>query len=191
MKRLLMIAVTLGTGWLSPFALASDAETSATAGSNRLQPNGTAQAAARYEGDRGFARTQSRSGPVNLARGVAVGVDERGLSLSVSQAVAPQAGPALAANFNMSIGMDGRVSGSTGLALSEGPLYRSASAGGRAGTGRVSPAAVSYASGKSDPNGRVTASTRAYESRSRPVSATYRAYPPSPIPVVRIRLAGR
>ena len=162
MKRFATFTALLAAVMLSATALASDARTSASAGSRRHQRNGTAAATAHYQGQLGFARTNARSGPVSSARGVAVGVDESGLSLSVSHAVAPRRGPAVAANFNLSIGNDGRVSGSTGLSLASGPLYRSASAGGRAGTGRFGSTAVSRASGKTDGFGRVFATTRAH-----------------------------
>ncbi|MCK4343084.1 MAG: hypothetical protein KAY37_15320, partial [Phycisphaerae bacterium] len=86
--------------------LASDAETSASATGGRRR-SGTASAAARYEGDLGFARTNTRTGALNAARAVALGVDRDGVSLSVSTAIAPQHGPAVATNFNMSIGTRG------------------------------------------------------------------------------------
>jgi hypothetical protein len=167
MKRLLVLAASFVTVVVSATAFASDAETSASAGSSRSQRNGTASATARYEGDRGFARTDTRSGVVNIGRGVAVGVDEDGLSLSVSGAFAPQNGPAVATTFNLSIGRDGRISGSTGLAVSDGPFSRAASAGGWAGTERGGAGAVSQASGRTDPFGRVVATTRAEDSRPR------------------------
>ncbi len=168
MKRLTIIAAVVVMLIPSPVGLASDAETSATAASSRGQRTGTAAATARYEGDQGFARTDTRSGAVNIARGVAVGLDQNGLSLSVSNAIAPKNGPALATNFNLSIGFDGRVSSSSGLALSDGRYFRAASAGGKTST---SGGAISQASGHSDPTGRVVATTRAEDSRARPVAA--------------------
>jgi hypothetical protein len=150
-------------------SLASDAETSATAGSNRYQRTGTAQATARYEGDIGFARTNTQSGSVNLARGVAVGVDESGLSLSVSQAVAPRGGSAIATTFNLSIGRDGQVSRSRGVTVADGPIHKSATAGGRVSTGRHGNAATAIASGKTDRFGRVHAKTESKQVRPRRV----------------------
>jgi len=160
------VAVLIGLT-LAPTALASEAETSASAGNSRYQRNGTATATARYEGDLGFARTNSRSGPVSSARGVAVGFDESGLSLSVSNAIAPRLGAAIATTFNLSIDRDGHVSGSTGLSVARGPLYRSATAGGRVGTGRHGNAATAFASGKTDRFGRVQATTRSHSSASQ------------------------
>ncbi len=146
-------------------ARASDAESWATAGSRRGQRNGTAAAGAHYDGRVGFARTQTRSGPVSVARGVAVGVDENGLSLSVSNAIAPRFGPALATTFNMSIGRDGQVSAANGVAVADGPLHRSATAGGGVSAGGHGRPARVMASGRTDPLGRVHAETRAQPSR--------------------------
>jgi hypothetical protein len=142
-------------------SLASDAETSASAASNRFERNGTADASASYDGRIGFARTQSRSGTVNSARGVAVGVDKDGLSLSVSNAVATRLGPAVATNFNLTLGRDGEVSRSGGLTVADSPFQRSVTAGGRTGTGHRSPHATSFASGDTDRLGRVHARTHA------------------------------
>jgi hypothetical protein len=71
---------------------------------------------------------------------------------------------AVATNFNLSIGNDGRVSGSGGTVVSHGALQRSAEAGGSTSTRRDAPA-VSYAAGRSDPGGYVRADTHAW---SRP-----------------------
>lgn len=161
---------------LTSAAFASDAQTSATAGSNRNSRNGTAQATASYEGDVGFARTDSRSGRVNQARGVAVGVDEDGLSLSVSQAIAPNRGPALATNLNIAIGNDGRVSTSVGTALANGPLHNEATAGGQATAAGRNSTAQSLASGNTDRFGRVIARTDARQTGPRLL--TVRPAPP-------------
>jgi hypothetical protein len=163
MKALRMIT-TLATMSAAAAALASEAETSATAG-GRLGGLGTAAASARYEGDVGFARTTSTSGRISAARGVAVGADADGLSLSVSQAVAPLLGPALATSFNLSIGRDGQVSSSVGLGMAQGRTYQSASAGGSVGTGRAGASA--HASGRTDSHGRVTVVTRADDGGAR------------------------
>jgi hypothetical protein len=150
--------------WSSP-VWASEAETSASAASSRYRSNGTAAATARYTGDIGSARTQSRSGKVNVARGVAWGLDKDGLSLSVSNAVAPKRGLAVATTFNLSIGRDGRVSHSTGLTISKGPIHRSASAGGSVTTKRHAGSATAFAAGKSDRFGRVCAVTQSRQDR--------------------------
>jgi len=148
-------------------AWASDAESSATAGSGRTARNGTASATAHYAGDLGVARTDSRSGrQVSLARGVAVGVDRDGISLSVSHALATRAGLALAGTFNLSIGRDGTVSQGVGRVVAAGPAYRSASAGGAISTGARGRPATVVVSGHTDSAGRVhavseSASTRA------------------------------
>src|SRR5262249_43941189 len=138
------------------------AETSARVGSD-ARGTSIGDASARYEGDVGFARTQTRSGNLTLARGVAVGYDEDGLSLSFSGGVATRRGAAVATNFNLSIGNDGRVSGSGGSVVSGGPVYRSAEVGGTTSTRPHAPA-VSFASGQSDPRGFARAETRAYQS---------------------------
>jgi hypothetical protein len=165
MNRMKPTSVAVLALLCSSAAWASEAETSASAGSNRYQRNGTATATARYSGDIGSARTQSRSGQVSVARGVAWGLDKDGLSLSVSNAVAPSRGPAVATTFNLSIGRDGRVSHSTGLAISKGPIQRSASAGGAASTKRHGGSATAFAAGKSDRFGRVRAVTQSRQHR--------------------------
>jgi len=150
-------------------ARASDARTSASASGGGRRP-GTATATAGYEGEVGFARTQTRSGPLTASRAVAVGVDEDGLSLSVSTAMATPVGPAFATNFNLSIGRDGDVAHSVGHVISTGGLTRSATAGGAASAGpsrgvsaRPSPAiASSRASGTTTFGGVVRATTRSY-----------------------------
>jgi hypothetical protein len=158
-------------------AWASDAETSASAGRTHLG-GGSASATARYEGDVGFARTQSTSGAVSSARGVAVGLDEDGLSLSISRAVSTPRGPAIATNFSLSIGTDGGLAANTSLSRANGPLEASATAGGRVSTGertplgRTPPVAVGMASGRSDPWGRVQATSHAVTSRGVPVRVT-------------------
>ena len=178
MKRLAALTAAVAFSMFSAAALASDAATSASAGSTRGQRNGTAAATASYQGDVGFARTQSRSGSVNTARGVAVGVDANGLTLSISRALATRTGSAVATNFNLSIGRDGRVSGSTGIALARGPLRSSASAGGQASTDGRNATAISQASGKSDAFGQASASTRSFSTKART----------QPVPIKRSRV---
>lgn len=189
MKRLMIISTVWTALSLTGAALGADAETSASAGGFRGSRNGTATATASYEGDVGFARTDSRSGRVNVARGVAVGFDEDGLSLSISNAIDPRFGPAVATNFNISIDRDGDVATSGGVSLANGPGYRQASAGGNTGTGFVQPHATSFASGDTDARGRVIASTRSFSSpRSVPIRVIH---DPRPEPRRVIMLRGR
>ncbi len=135
---------------------ASDAESWARATGGGWRP-GTAAAGARYEGDFGFARSDTRTGKMNFARGVAVGVDENGLSLSISTAIAPNRGPALATNFNLSIGSDGEVAASTGRVLAEGGARRTAETGGFAGATPRGAASLARAGGDSGARGVVHA----------------------------------
>jgi hypothetical protein len=147
---------------LTPLAMASDAKSSATASSGRGR-SGTAAASASYKGDHGFARTNTKSGAINLARGVAVGVDKNGLSLSVSTAVASRFGPAVATNFNMSIGRDGHSSASVGRAVATGGRNRSVSAGGATTTHRGG-SSMSYATGR---GAKVKAVTKSHHHKPR------------------------
>lgn len=162
MKRLTLTLFGLTGLLIAVPGRASDAETSASAAGGWAGRDGTAAATARYAGDLGWARTQTRSGELNVARGIAVGFDRDGLSLSVSQALAPSYGPALATNFNLSLGRDGSVSGSTGLAVAQGGGERSVIAGGRTAATLLGGSATSVASGRTDVGGRVDALTRAY-----------------------------
>lgn len=137
-------------------ALAGEANSSATASSNWWGP-GTAAATAGYEGNGiGFAKTNTRSGNVNLAQGVSVGFDEEGLSLSTSYAVAPRHGSAAAGTLNMAIGLDGSVSTSAGQTVADGDPYRQVDAGGSARPG----AAVATTGGSTGPRGTVVSQTR-------------------------------
>jgi len=153
---------------LTASAWASDAETSASATSGRGR-SGTATATARYEGDIGFARTDTRTGAVNVARGVAVGVDEDGISLSISLAVAPQRGPAYATNFNLSFDTDGTSAASFGTALAAGGTRRTVSAGGRASATPSGAVAASMAGGVTHNDGVVRAVTHSDRSAHREV----------------------
>ncbi len=155
MKRLQTSLFGLLVCGLCGTAFASEAETSASVG-NGYGRASTAAATARYEGDIGFARTQTRSGAVDRARGVAVGFDEDGLSISLSNAVG-RFGTTIASTLNVSIGSDGRVSASGGSAVGSGSLHRSASAGGVVSTGRTPASAVANAT--SDDGGHARAST--------------------------------
>lgn len=165
MKRMLRGWVSLSTLWLGAWAtpaMASDAATSATAG--RGPGGGNAAATARYEGEVGFARTNTQTGRVNLARGVAVGIDDDGLSLSISNAIATSHGPAVASTLNLSIDRDGSVATSSGVSVANGPIQREATAGGQTSTGRGGATAQALASGRTDRFGQVRATTHS-ESR--------------------------
>jgi hypothetical protein len=142
---------------LTTTALAGNAETSATAGTRF--DSGNAMATAAYDGRIGFARSNAQTGRVNAAKGVAVGVDKHGISLSVSTALATRLGPAVAANFNMTIGRDGDVSKSTGLAIAKGSFVREATAGGSTHAGRSGIGSTATATGKA-PLGTVRVITR-------------------------------
>jgi hypothetical protein len=166
------IALTaLMTLTLSLPTLAGDASTSAGVTQIGSRP-GTANATAAYVGDgRGQARTNTRSGPVSLAEGLAFGVDRDGIDFSVSYAVASRFAPALASTFNMSIGRDGSVASSGGLSVANPAPIRSVNAGGFARSQPGGSIAGSTAGGRSDPYGTVKARTW---SDSRPPARTNR-----------------
>ena len=175
MKRTRTILAGLMVFGLGKAALGSEAETSATA-SSHLFGGRIATATARYEGDAGFADTRTRTGRVTLARGVAVGLDEEGLSFSVSHATTNRLGVALAGNLNLTLGRNGQVAVSGGNTVSFGPRYRSASAGGltSANWGRAN--AVSTASGRSDRRGFVQSRTHARSHRAPQIVRVKRRY---------------
>lgn len=156
MRLAAMIGISTVCGW----AAAADAATSAgvTGRNGRL---GTATATAHYSGEAGYARTSSRSGNTNQARGIAVGFDRNGLALSLSNAVEHR-GLAVATNFNLAIGADGEVSTSNGVAIGRGGQEREVMAGGAAGTGRP---AISQASARTEHGGSAQAHTRAHHSQ--------------------------
>ncbi len=135
---------------------AGEASSSATA-SNL----GTAAATAGYNGDgRGYVQTQTRTGNVNVARGVAVGVDQNGITFSASNAVASRFLPAaVASNLNITIGFNGQVASSGGISVAQGPVQRTASAGGFASNNRFNATAGSTAGGSTDRFGTVRANT--------------------------------
>lgn len=147
-------------------ANAGEAETSASAGSNGRGP-GTASATAAYNGDgRGWANTTTRSGNVNYGRGTAFGIDRDGVNFSVSQAIAPRFGPAMASTFNVSIGFNGEVNSSHGLSTASGSRVREVNAGGSAGTDRFGRGhAIATAGGRTGNGGRVDAFTKSYSRR--------------------------
>ncbi len=138
---------------------AAESATSAGAASHGGR-SGSASATAQYEGDVGFARTNTESGRMNASRAIAVGVDEDGLSLSISQAIAPRFGPAIATNFNLAIDSDGDVSASRGVAIAEGSTQRDVTAG---GASRNDGGASSTARGSSGSGGRVRVHSEAHD----------------------------
>ncbi|MGE0481743.1 MAG: hypothetical protein AB7Q17_14855 [Phycisphaerae bacterium] len=152
-------------------AFASDASSSATVSGGFGRP-GSAGATASYNGDAGFARTDTRSGNISTARGVAVGVDRDGLALSVSHAVTLPNGQAIGTNFNLSLDRDGDVSHSTGVALARGPIERSVTVGGSAGTNGAP--ARSIATARSDRFGETRVQTHAEQRRIRVVGGESR-----------------
>lgn len=169
------LAMAMALGLSTASALAGEAATSATAGSN-----GTAGATASYNGGGpGIARTDTRSGPVSIGRGLAFGIDEDGLSLSTSHAVATRFGPAVAGSLNLSIGFDGSVSGSHSNSVARGGFAREASAGGSTRVGFGGPVSTATAGGSTVGGGSVVANTDSYTRRPllashRPVHGSYR-----------------
>lgn len=159
MKTLRTIAAALTILSANSLAPAGDARTSAGTSVNPLTGGGSATATAAYNAPIGFARTDTRSGPINAARGVAVGVDKDGLTLSVSTALAPKLGPAVAASFNIAIDRDGDVSRSTGIALAKGPSTREVNVAGETHTGRLGAGSSTIANAKA-PHGTVRVITR-------------------------------
>lgn len=161
--------LALIAGLLVPSAaLATEAETLASA-TGYSAPPGSATATARYDGDLGFARTETRSGRVNLARGVAVGVDEDGLALSLSTAVAPSRGPAFAVSFNLSISESGEVAHSLATSRAAGGAGRTVTVGGSAGASRAGAISTALASGRTTGGGmvKVQAASHHCDVRSR------------------------
>ncbi len=165
-SNVLRTSTLLASLLISTSAAASGAQTSATATSIPTGP-GTAAATASYEGDRGFARTQTRTGEVNQARAVAVGVDEDGLTVSISHAFAPRTGPAFATNLSFTFGRGGDVAQSAGQAHAQGGFERSVTAGGQSSSGRGSAVATSLASGRANPGGIAHAKVVSEQERGR------------------------
>jgi len=166
MKRQMTITGCMLTLCFAGVAAASEAETDAWANSDR-RPTGTAGASARYEGDVGWTRTDAESGRVSLARGIAVGLDEDGLSFSASHALSARNGLAFAGNLNLSIGLDGQVSVSGGRSVAAGPVQRSAQAGGIANARRFGTTSLADVSARSDRYGRAEAQTFSRNSAPR------------------------
>lgn len=156
MKRLLAIGSSLLTLIVAPRLDASDAQTSASVSGGAVRAP-VAAADARYVGDVGFATTRTESGPVSLARGVALGVDEDGLSFSFSQAVG-RGDSSIATNFTLSLDRDGDVAHSFGAGVAAGPLEHGVSAGGSATT-HGQGSAASNAAARSDVHGFAEART--------------------------------
>ena len=160
LKRLGVMSV-MGLGLLlgQGAARASEAGTSASAGG---QPgNDSAAAQAHYEGDRGWAHTDTRSGAFGLADGVAVGVDRDGFSISVSDAVSV-GGQAVAGGFSLSADRSGAVTTSGGMSAAGGTSQRTAGVDAMTSTGSHDHAAqaVSHAAASSDPDGFAQAQTQ-------------------------------
>ncbi len=165
-QRLIISALAaVALGAMASAVLAAEADTSANAGTS--YGRGNAEASARYEGQIGFARTKSKTGKISLARGLAVGVDHNGLSLSASHALSLRGGVAVARNFNFSLGRDGQIAVSSGGALSLGAHQRSAGVSGFSGVWHGSPKAASSAYGKTDPRGIVKTRSTARTSGPR------------------------
>lgn len=165
MKRLMRFAMGMMIGGMGAMsALAGEASTSASA-TNGWWTHGSAAATANYNGNSGLgiARTRTDNGDaVNIARGLAVGFDEDGLDVSFSHALAPKSGPAYAGTFNMSIGLDGQVSGSYGGSIAQGGMARTAEAGGMTRSNRFGGTSVAHAGGNTAGGGKVDARTQSY-----------------------------
>ncbi len=166
-------------GMAAAMAMAGEASTSATATSGRRGP-GTAAATADYDGNGvGLTRTKADSGRINFARGLSLGFDEDGLSLSTSYALAGRVGPAVGGTFNVHVGLDGKTSTSVGTVVAKGGAARGATVEGLAGADRGRSVAASTASGNTLGGGKVDAWTHsedtgrrdAYYSAPRPVTA--------------------
>ncbi|GJM25422.1 MAG: hypothetical protein DHS20C16_18370 [Phycisphaerae bacterium] len=158
-----------------PFAaFAGVANTSATAGSGGWGP-GTAAATANYDGDGvGFTKTKASSGKLNVARGLSVGFDQTGLSVSHSYAVAGQRGPAVGGTLNVHIGQNG-VAVSGGQSVASQGRSRQVNVAGQAGSNGRRPTATAAASGHASGRGVVNARTFSrssdrYDSRRRVAS---------------------
>lgn len=130
--------------------------------------NGAAGANAAYNGDgRGWAKTNTKSGNISYGRGTAFGIDRDGVSFSLSQALAPRFGPAIASTFNVSIGFDGEVNSSHGNSIARGGSVREVNAGGFANSSRfLGGSAGATAGGRTENGGRVHAVTKSNSHRT-------------------------
>jgi len=178
--------VLVMSGMMAMSALAGEASTSASAGN---RGGGNAAATANYVGDglAGLARTRTRTGAVNAATGLAVGVDSAGLDFSFGHAIAGQRGPAYAGTFNLSIGNNGQVSGSYGGVVAQGGAVRDVAAGGAT---RSSPGGTStaFARGNTFPGGTVQANPPTY---NRPAQRVVRPVAYRPIVIRQPARLGR
>jgi hypothetical protein len=174
MKRISFMAVLGILVGLVPAVSASDARTSAEVGSSR---GGTDHAAATadYDGRVGIARTNAKTGKINLARGLALGLDEDGVSFSLSQALGGKRA-SLASNLNVSLNRDGDHSVSFGSTVSRGSQHHTARVEGGASADRRRTRATAAARGDADRRGRVDARASArnfererHEPRRRPL----------------------
>ncbi|HPF39226.1 MAG TPA: hypothetical protein P5081_21250 [Phycisphaerae bacterium] len=165
-NTLALTMALLGIFGFTAASFAGESTSSASAGAGHNGP-GTATASAGYSGNgAGIVRTNTRSGNnFSIGRGVSVGIDEDGLTLSASHAVATRNGPAIASNFNLSIGRDGSVSSSRGVSVATGGESRTAFAGGGSATTRSANVATSTAGGSTIRGGRVHATTRSDTTR--------------------------
>jgi hypothetical protein len=165
MNRTMMMATIFGA--LTAATLGGETATSATAGSNGRGP-GYAGATADYNGNGiGVTRTKAETGRINFARGLSLGFDEDGLSLSTSYALAPKYGPAVGGTFNMNIGLDGQRSASFGQTVASGDRNRTVTAGGFAGSNRGMGRAGATVTGTTGPRGEVRSMTRSLSSQDQ------------------------
>jgi hypothetical protein len=151
-------------GAMTGIGMAGEAASNAWA-SNGLGRSGSAGATASYDGEDGgigFAKTRTKTGQISLARGLAVGFDRDGIDISFSHAIAGKVGPAYAGTLNLSIGLDGHVSGSYGGALAQGGQTRSAEAGGSTRSYPGGAGSVATATGNTWPGGQVVARTNSF-----------------------------
>jgi hypothetical protein len=105
---------------------------------------GHASAEAGYDGPRGIARTDTRVGRVNFARGLAVTYGPNGVSISQSIGVA-HGSFATARTFQLSVGPHGRHVGHSGT-VTRGGVTRAIS-GGDTYTGPGGPQGGNFATG--------------------------------------------
>jgi hypothetical protein len=174
--KLIILSMVCCLGF-SAFVRAGEASTSATA-SSWGWGRGVASATADYAGGGpGYAKTRTRSGPVNVAQGVALGLDQGGLSFSSSYAVAPGRGPAVAGTLNVNIGLDGQVSTSVGRTVARGDRSRTVFASGGVGPGHGARPATATVTGRTGPRGDVRSFTESSQRRPYPRRAVFKRRP--------------
>lgn len=184
MNRKMYSVAAVMMGMMTAMSHAGQASTSAHASNIGGSRGGTAGATANYNGAPGgvaLTRTDSHSGKVNHAQGLAIGLDRDGLDLSFSHAIASKLGPAYAGTFNMSIGTNGAVSSSYGGVLSSGGVGRSAEASGSTRSDPRTATATAAVNGSTSHGGQVIARTNSY---SRPAYGVVRA-PARSVPRLR------